>query len=115
MGETGINLSGGQKQRVSLARAFASQRPIFILDDPLSAVDRQTERALMGEILKATQGLILVSHRLDELQLCDRVLVLKGGRVLEDGSPKTLMLRADSAFNAFLQAADKGSVPREVA
>lgn len=115
VGETGINLSGGQKQRVSLARAFASKRSIFILDDPLSAVDRLTEKALMSRILSATQGVVLVSHRLDELQLCDRVLVLKDGRIVEDGSPAALISDSHSAFNAFLKAAERRTPAPEAA
>ena len=104
VGETGINLSGGQKQRMSLARAFASRRPIFALDDPLSAVDRSTERKLMNEIMHSTRGFILVSHRLDELFSCDRILVLEGGSVVEDASPATLLAKPESAFNRFLKA-----------
>jgi len=107
VGETGINLSGGQKQRVSLARAFASRRPIFLLDDPLSAVDHKTEIALMAQITRVASGLVLVSHRLDELRLCHRVLVLREGRIVEDGSPEALRAQIDSAFNAFLSAAQK--------
>ena len=105
VGETGINLSGGQKQRVSLARAFASRRPIFVLDDPLSAVDRATEQKLAREIFKSATGLILVSHRLDELEACDRILVLEDGAIVEDGAPRRLMDTPGSAFNRFLQAA----------
>ncbi|NDC36436.1 MAG: ABC transporter ATP-binding protein [Proteobacteria bacterium] len=115
VGETGINLSGGQKQRVSLARAFASGRPIFILDDPLSAVDRRTEQALVEELLKVSRGLVLVSHRLEELAACDRILVLQAGRVIEDGSPHELITRQNSAFNTFLKAAAHYSTQEEVA
>lgn len=107
VGESGINLSGGQKQRVSLARAFLSKRPILVLDDPLSAVDSATERTLMDSILGCSQGLILVSHRLAELERCDRVIVLDGGRVIEDGAPKSLAQQQTSHFRRFLDALEE--------
>ena len=104
VGESGINLSGGQKQRVSIARAFLSRRSLLVLDDPLSAVDGDTERALMNEILGRAKGLILVSHRLAELERCDRVIVLQAGEIVEDGSPKQLAKDANSQFRRFLDA-----------
>jgi ABC-type multidrug transport system fused ATPase/permease subunit len=104
VGETGINLSGGQKQRVSLARVFMSGRRILVLDDPLSAVDRSTERLLMDEILTMARGLVLVSHRLDELSRCNRVLVLAAGKIVEDGAPAPLTADTTSKFSQFLQA-----------
>lgn len=107
VGESGINLSGGQKQRVSLARAFISQRPVLLLDDPLSAVDPRTESLLMNAILERSRGLVLVSHRLAELERCDRVIVLDDGRVVEDGDPKLLALDASSRFSRFLKAVEE--------
>lgn len=107
VGESGINLSGGQKQRVSLGRVFISRRPIFVLDDPLSAVDSTTEKALMDAILLAARGLVMVSHRLAELERCDRVLVLRDGGIAEDGDPKQLANRAESEFSRFLLALEE--------
>lgn len=106
VGETGINLSGGQKQRVSLARAFLSNRPVLLLDDPLSAVDADTEQELMREIMRSKSGLVLVSHRLNELKHCDRVLVMEGGKIVEDGSPDVLADRPDSRFSLLLAAGE---------
>ncbi len=106
VGETGINLSGGQKQRVSLARAFLSNRSVLLLDDPLSAVDADTEQALMREIIESRAGLVLVSHRLNELSQCDRVLVMEAGRIVEDGSPSDLSSNPDSRFSLLLAAGD---------
>lgn len=103
VGEAGINLSGGQKQRVSIARAFISNRKIFILDDPLSAVDRRTEIKLFKHILENSRGLIIASHRLDELLVCDRLMVLDSGVIVEDGIPKELMQDSESYFSRFLR------------
>ena len=87
VGETGVNLSGGQKQRVNLARALHSGRDYLVLDDPLSAVDTETESRLMENLLENTNGFFLSSHRLTELRLTDRLLVLEKGHVVEDGVP----------------------------
>lgn len=104
VGESGINLSGGQKQRVSLARAFISKRPIWVLDDPLSAVDTQTEERLTRAICSQAQGLILVSHRVSVLDACDRVVVLDEGKIIEDGEPKALSRNPSSHTYRFVQA-----------
>jgi ABC-type multidrug transport system fused ATPase/permease subunit len=106
IGESGINLSGGQKQRVSLARAFISHRSVMILDDPLSAVDPKTENLLMDAILANGKGVILVSHRLAELERCDRVLVLEEGLIVEDGNPRALAVDPESRFFSFLKAVE---------
>ncbi len=104
VGESGINLSGGQKQRVAIARALVSRRPILILDDPLSAVDRKTEEALAKNLLNGQYGVVLASHRLNELTRCDRLLVLENGVVVEDGHPAALAEQAESKFTALLSA-----------
>jgi ATP-binding cassette subfamily B protein len=106
VGETGVNLSGGQKQRVNLARAFYSGRDYLVLDDPLSAVDTDTEAALMQSLLTGPEGFLLCSHRLSELQQTDRLLVLDEGRIIEDGDPKVLMNNPNSEFNQHLRAGD---------
>jgi ABC-type multidrug transport system fused ATPase/permease subunit len=96
VGETGINLSGGQKQRVSLARAFLSNRPIFVLDDPLSAVDPGTESALAAHIFDGTRGVVIASHRFHELRQVNRILVLDAGQIVDEGTP--LMLANRKSF-----------------
>lgn len=108
VGETGINLSGGQRQRVSLARAFLSKRPYMVLDDPLSAVDAATESILIQNFIQESYGLLLVSHRMDHLRLCDRVLVLQAGRIVEDGSPTELGNNPESAYGTLLFARSGG-------
>ncbi len=108
VGETGVNLSGGQKQRVNLARALYSGREFLVLDDPLSAVDTDTEARLMQSLLEHTSGFLLSSHRLSELRLTDRLLVLEQGRIIEDGCPETLMNDPSSEFSQHLRAGDFG-------
>ena len=106
VGETGVNLSGGQKQRVNLARALSSGRPYLVLDDPLSAVDIDTEAGLMQSLRTVPEGFILCSHRLNELKQTHRLLVLDEGHIIEDGDPKALMDDPDSEFTQHLNAGD---------
>jgi ATP-binding cassette subfamily B multidrug efflux pump len=93
VGERGIGLSGGQRQRVALARAIASDRPLLILDDSLSAVDAETEERILAGLRRALAGrtALLISHRLSALAHADRVLVLDEGRIVEQGTPSELL------------------------
>ena len=106
VGETGVNLSGGQKQRVNLARALHSNRDYLVLDDPLSAVDTETEGRLMETLIRATRGFVLSTHRLMVLEATDRLLVLEAGRVVEDGNPAALMRDPTSEFSQHLRAGE---------
>src|SRR6188472_1312619 len=87
IGERGINLSGGQKQRAAIARALAQDPPIFVLDDALSAVDAQTEAKILTALRGALSGrtTIVISHRLAAVRDADWILVLDGGRIVEQG------------------------------
>jgi ABC-type bacteriocin/lantibiotic exporter with double-glycine peptidase domain len=106
VGETGVNLSGGQKQRVNLARALYSGRDYLVLDDPLSAVDSDTEASLMVTLCEVPQGFLLCSHRLTELKQTDRLLVMEDGEIIEDGKPLELMQNPHSEFSKQLQAGE---------
>ncbi|HEY1537481.1 MAG TPA: ABC transporter ATP-binding protein [Polyangiaceae bacterium] len=92
VGERGVQLSGGQKQRVALAAAFASEPKVLILDDPLSAVDARTERAILSAIdrQRAHRGLILITHRVSAAAHCDQIIVLEKGRIVERGTHQEL-------------------------
>uniref|UniRef100_A0A6Q2ZBV3 ATP-binding cassette, sub-family C (CFTR/MRP), member 12 n=1 Tax=Esox lucius TaxID=8010 RepID=A0A6Q2ZBV3_ESOLU len=94
IGERGLNLSGGQKQRISLARAVYSDKDIFLLDDPLSAVDAHVGKHIFEECIKKTlkgKSIILVTHQLQYLEFCDEILVLESGNIQEAGQHKALM------------------------
>jgi ATP-binding cassette subfamily B protein len=93
VGERGVTLSGGQKQRVAIARALVKEPQILILDDPLSAVDADTEEEILNA-LSAYYGertVLIVSHRLSPLRGCDRILVLEEGIIAEQGSHEELL------------------------
>lgn len=96
IGEAGVNLSGGQRQRVNIARAFYADRPVLLLDDPLSAVDAKTEGALVTALLDRAQGFVLVSHRLGQLHRVERVITLEDGFVRLDGGPDPSWAEAHS-------------------
>lgn len=107
IGEKGINLSGGQKQRVSLARAVYSHADIYLLDDPLSAVDSHVGKSIFQEVIGA-QGLlkgktrILVTHGLQWLPHVDRIYVMDDGRIKETGTYTDLTVSKDGAFAKFV-------------
>jgi ABC-type multidrug transport system fused ATPase/permease subunit len=93
IGERGVNLSGGQRQRVALARALVTKAPIIVLDDPLSAVDTETEHELLGRLRPAIAGrtVVIATQRLSTTELADRAVVLRDGRVVEEGPPHELL------------------------
>jgi ATP-binding cassette, subfamily B, multidrug efflux pump len=93
LGERGINLSGGQKQRAAIARALAQDPPVFVLDDALSAVDAHTEARILAGLRDALVGRtsIIVSHRLAAVRDADWILVLDGGRIVEQGTHTELL------------------------
>lgn len=92
VGERGVTLSGGQKQRAAIARALITNAPIMIFDDSLSAVDTETDakvrKALEERFGSAT--VILISHRITTLSKADKIIVLDGGRIAEEGTPDEL-------------------------
>jgi ATP-binding cassette subfamily B multidrug efflux pump len=97
IGERGVNLSGGQKQRVALARAHYLGRPIILMDDCLSAVDVDTERKIIDELIAGEwqgQTRILVTHRLSILERVDRVLFFENGRIVEEGRFNEILHRS---------------------
>jgi ATP-binding cassette subfamily B multidrug efflux pump len=93
LGERGINLSGGQKQRAALARALARRPNIVLLDDALSAVDTQTEAAILRALRQALAGrtAVIASHRVSALRDASWIVVLDGGTVVEQGRHHELM------------------------
>jgi ABC-type multidrug transport system fused ATPase/permease subunit len=93
IGERGVNLSGGQRQRVALARALISSARVLVLDDPLSAVDTETEERIVRALRPALAGrtVLLSSQRLSTVSLADRAVVLENGAIVEDAPPSRLL------------------------
>ena len=95
VGERGVTLSGGQRQRVAIARALLADSALLLLDDALSAVDTGTEASILAHLREARRGrtAIIVSHRLSAVADADQILVLRAGRVVEQGDHATLLAR----------------------
>lgn len=93
IGERGVTLSGGQRQRIALARALLCRRPMLVIDDGLSAVDVETEREIIANLRGHHTGstVLIVSHRVNVLRHCDRIVVLDEGRVSGSGSHQELL------------------------
>jgi ATP-binding cassette subfamily B protein len=93
IGERGVNLSGGQRQRVALARALVAGARILVLDDPMSAVDTQTERHLVTNLRPAIAGrtVLIATQRLSTVEVADRAVVLDDGVIVESGTPAELL------------------------
>lgn len=93
VGERGVSLSGGQKQRVAIARAMILDPEILVLDDSLSAVDTDTEEQIKKNIADIRRGKtnIIIAHRLSSLKDADNIIVLEGGRIIEEGNHDKLM------------------------
>jgi ATP-binding cassette subfamily B protein len=93
IGERGVNLSGGQRQRVALARALIGGARVIVLDDPMSAVDTETERHLVLNLRPALAGrtVLLATQRLSTVQVADRAIVLSDGEIIESGTPAELL------------------------
>jgi ATP-binding cassette subfamily B protein len=97
IGEEGLSLSGGQRQRLALARAVAAKPSILVLDDPLSALDVDTEalvEAALRKVLKKTTALI-VAHRPSTVQLADRVALMQDGKIVAVGKHSDLLVSND--------------------
>ena len=93
LGERGITLSGGQKQRTSIARALIKDPKILIFDDSLSAVDTNTEDAILHHLLEELKGVtsIMISHRISTIKDADRIFVLDDGHIVESGTHDSLL------------------------
>mgnify|MGYP006247698561 FL=1 len=96
IGERGVSLSGGQKQRVSIARALIKNPKILLLDDCLSAVDTETEEAILNALKKNNKdaSTIIVCHRVSSAKNADYILILKDGEIVQYGTHKDLVSQA---------------------
>ena len=95
VGERGLTLSGGQRQRIGIARALIRNSPILILDEPTAALDTESEKLVMEALERLMKGrtVLVIAHRLSTIRDADKIVVLKGGFVAEEGTHEELVAR----------------------
>lgn len=102
IGEKGIGLSGGQKQRISIARAFAKEAKILVMDDATSALDMETEHEIQQEIAKKKDVTkIIVAHRISAVKNADEIIILENGAIVERGTHRELLSLGGRYFETF--------------
>lgn len=104
VGDRGVKLSGGQRQRIAIARAFLKDAPILLLDEATSSLDGESEEAIRRALEQLMRGrtVVAIAHRLSTLRNFDRIVVLREGRVLQDGPPDLLM-RQDGPYRSLVE------------
>lgn len=115
VGEHGVKLSGGQRQRVSIARAFLKNAPILILDEATSSLDSESEHAIQTSLETLMKGrtVIAIAHRLSTLKEMDRIIVIKDGKIIEDGNPDELLKKPKGIFKNMWDHQVKGFIVDE--
>ena len=93
VGERGVKLSGGQRQRVAIARMLLKDAPILVFDEPTSALDSEVEAAIQQNLERQMRGktVLVIAHRLSTIAHLDRLVVIDGGRIAEEGSHEALI------------------------
>ncbi len=112
IGENGARLSGGERQRISIARALLKNAPIVLLDEATASLDVENETKVQGALSRLLAGktVLVIAHRMRTVEAADKIVVLAGGRVAEEGSPKELLAKEDGIFRRMtkLQSASAG-------
>ena len=105
IGERGVRLSGGQKQRLAIARAFLKAAPIVILDEPTSALDAESEELIKRALQRLLEGrtALIIAHRLSTIEHADVVVVLDGGRIIEQGRHEELLRRPGGLYRRYAE------------
>lgn len=106
VGERGVKLSGGQKQRISIARVFLKNPPILILDEATSALDNESEYLISKSLAALAEGrtTLTIAHRLTTIRGADRILVLSGNKIVEEGNHEELLKKKGMYYELYMTA-----------
>lgn len=104
IGENGSELSGGERQRISIARAFLKDAPIILLDEATASLDVENESAIQEALSRLIKNktVLIIAHRMRTVSGADKIIVLKDGKVAEEGKPDAL-LKADGLFSHMMK------------
>lgn len=110
VGERGVKLSGGERQRVAIARAILSNAKVLILDEATSSLDSESERLIQDALknLMKNKTTMVIAHRLSTIVQMDRILVLKGGKIVEEGDHSSLVSRKEGLYKKLWELQSKG-------
>ncbi|MBQ2178144.1 MAG: ATP-binding cassette domain-containing protein, partial [Oscillospiraceae bacterium] len=112
IGENGAKLSGGERQRISIARALLKNAPIVLLDEATASLDVENETKVQGALSRLLAGktVLVIAHRMRTVEAADKIVVLKEGKVVEQGSPAALLQNSQGVFAHMrtLQSASAG-------
>ena len=100
IGENGAKLSGGERQRISIARALLKNAPIVLLDEATASLDVENETKVQGALSRLLAGktVLVIAHRMRTVEAADKIVVLKDGEVVEQGSPAALLQNPQGVF-----------------
>jgi ATP-binding cassette subfamily B protein len=100
VGERGVKLSGGERQRVAIARAVLKNAPILVLDEATSSLDSESEMLIQDALKKLMKGktVIVIAHRLSTIMQMDRIIVIDGGKIVEEGKHKELLKAQEGIY-----------------
>ncbi len=109
VGENGVTLSGGQRQRISIARAIVRNAPILILDEATSALDNESEAKVQQAVASVMEGrtAIVIAHRLSTVMNADKIVVLEFGRLVEEGTHRSLLATEGGIYARYFRMQDK--------